>query len=150
MITLKYPRFPSPFWFLGEHEKLGTVLPEGTVLVDSAKEILQIQEGELPPPGTVLILTPNLFDIKAETEESCCKRIERAEQERQSLHQEEKELRILRDLRLKPYSLVNADHQQNKFCFCPTLLFGLPSFSTSSLWNTDTGSKHTSLRIAIK
>ena len=89
MIVLKYPPYPSPFWFRGEKDKTGVVTEVGTVYVEATKDNLLLVEGTLPPVGATLFLTPDRFDIKAETEIDS--RARREEQARQRLTRQEEE-----------------------------------------------------------
>ena len=45
MIVLKYPPYPSPFWFRGEKDKTGVVTEVGTVYVEATKDNLLLVEG---------------------------------------------------------------------------------------------------------
>lgn len=100
MIVLKYPAYPSPFWFRGEKDKTGVVTPEDTVYVEATGDRLILIEGELPPVGSVLFLTPDRFDIKAETDvESQARRNEEAKQ-RQARSEENKKRMARVDLQL--------------------------------------------------
>lgn len=47
MIVLKYPPYPSPFWFRGEKDKTGVVTEVGTVYVEATKDNLLLVEGTL-------------------------------------------------------------------------------------------------------
>ncbi|WP_445445476.1 hypothetical protein [Citrobacter freundii] len=44
MIVLKYPPYPSPFWFRGEKDKTGVVTEVGTVYVEATKDNLLLVE----------------------------------------------------------------------------------------------------------
>ncbi len=59
MIKLKWPDQPGPLWFArsylnGSKERIGQVMPDGTVLV--AGDHLEVLMGELPQIGTELII----------------------------------------------------------------------------------------------
>ena len=114
MIVLKYPPYPSPFWFRGEKDKTGVVTEVGTVYVEATKDNLLLVEGTLPPVGATLFLTPDRFDIKAETEIDS--RARREEQARQRLTRQEEERQQKAALDMK---LMQQAQERNARLYLP-------------------------------
>lgn len=80
MFLLKWPTFPSPFWFSSKAKGdvvEGEVISENTVKTDI--DILNLLEGELPAVGTKVIIMPGSYHLTGKTEEEIEK--EKAEQE---------------------------------------------------------------------
>lgn len=70
MFLLKWPAFPSPFWFASRNRGEpvdGEVISESTVKTDI--EMLQLLEGELPPVGTKVIIMPGQYQLTCKTED---------------------------------------------------------------------------------
>jgi hypothetical protein len=85
MFKLKWPQFPSPYWFSGRYsEHRGIVQADGTVPVyGSALELL---DGVLPPAGTEVIITTQRFHLDAETAEEFAARKAGEAAEREAYH----------------------------------------------------------------
>ena len=100
MLTLKYPPYPSPYWFTGDQLKKGILLKDGSVFIAETSEHLKITEGKLPSVGTTLILSPGRRDIQAEPEDTYLERIEQQKREQNGRIMAEKARNIERSLRL--------------------------------------------------
>lgn len=75
MFKLQWPHFLDPFWFQqvrANPEHRGRVLENGSVEV--LGEIVAFLEGELPPAGTDLVITPGPYDLMGESEAEYCAR----------------------------------------------------------------------------
>ncbi|MGF6996734.1 hypothetical protein [Paraburkholderia sp. GAS32] len=108
MFKLKWPQFPSPYWFNGRYsEHRGIVAEDGTVPVyGSALELL---DGVMPPAGTEVIITPQRFHLDAETAEEVTARKAREAAEREAYQaQQDREYRDRQDKWQREAEAANA------------------------------------------
>lgn len=80
MFLLKWPAFPSPFWFSAKNRGdavEGEVISQDTV--ETAIETLTLLEGELPAIGKKVVIIPGSYHLVGKTEEEIEK--EKAERE---------------------------------------------------------------------
>lgn len=80
MFLLKWPAFPSPFWFSSKVRGgavEGEVISENTV--KTSIDTLNLIEGELPAIGTKVVIIPGSYHLVGKTEEEIEK--EKAERE---------------------------------------------------------------------
>lgn len=111
MFLLKWPAFPSPFWFASRNRGEpvdGEVISESAVKTDI--EALQLLEGELPPVGAKVIIMPGQYNLTGKTEDEVQKEKEELIKNRDEARKKREEDRKANEkrVRLKAES-VNAN-----------------------------------------
>jgi len=112
MFLLKWPAFPSPFWFSAKNRGdavEGEVISQDTV--ETAIETLTLLDGELPAIGTKVVIIPGSYHLTGKTQEE-------VEKEKSDREEEVKNRRIKENSERKQREKVireKAEQANSKF-----------------------------------
>ena len=105
MITLKWSAFPMPFWFSPRFDGFG----EGEVISDNqvkvGNEIFTLESGVMPEIGTKLRVSPNRYNLSAETNEEYVEKKKLLEKEREERIRQKHEMTLKKEKELREKAL---------------------------------------------